>query len=788
MIYKFLKIVKYSLPALLVAVASSMQAADSSIIKGIKKDISQELLTHQEIENQSDIMVKAANKAYFSKNYKEAIDKYLEAITLLKKASANQSDFFSQKIAICKEQIYRSYYYWARKTAMAADKLSQAKQFNQAIDMCREAIKIYPPCKRRMNERIAQLQKQQKIVEYRTAASTDKLLPELADKEYEMQIMMKQGDAYLKAKKYYQAREKYEQVLLIDPYKLEAINRLRVANIKIGNAGEPRHRAYNKERVAESVWKSVLPIKPSTMDGEENSVNAGAILKVSSNDAIIKKLNNIIIPKIIFEDVSLPAAINHLRRISKQLDPEGVGVNIFLMLNKPETEEDATTLADTADGGGDGGGPGGPGAEDAFAEDDTATTNAGIEEDPNAIPTVTLRLLSSKSLGQVIHYVCKSAQVKYRVERYAVVVARKDIALDDLETRIYPVEESVLSSVGSDLKQYFIDSGIAFPGNSKAIYDRRISRLIVTNTPSNLTKIEQFIHEQLSAPEPQVLIQAKFIEIEQNDLNELSFQYNLSRTLDVPGQSKLEFAQNDNVVRSISNTSVFTYKNSSNGYDFGMVVNAVDQADSKDLLSSPRVVTRNGEEATINMIREVYYPSDWSEAVESSSIADNVTTETYLTPIPEFDEPERLGIVLVVLPTVDMEKKTITLHMNPTVRTFLGFNDYGYDIERAGEEPVHVPITREIIGVQSIDTNVTVYDGETIVLGGIIRDEVEEINDKVPILGDLPLVGRMFQSSGTSSKKINLLIFLTCRLVRPDGTLFNPKTKSRGVPFFDRIK
>ncbi|MCF6176162.1 MAG: hypothetical protein L3J71_10385 [Victivallaceae bacterium] len=785
MIYKLLKIVKYSLPAVVVAVVLPLQAADSGVVKSIKENINEEIVSHQEIESKANVMVKAANKAYFSKKYKNAVSKYLQAIELLKSASTGESDYFTQKIAICKEQIYRSYYYWARNTAMTADKLSQAKQFNKAIDMCRKAIEIYPPCKKRMEERIAQLKKQQRVVEYRAAATVDKLLPDKDDKEYNMQIMIKQGDAYLKAKKYYQAREKYEQVLLIDPYKLEAIERLRVANIKISDASEPRHRAYTKERIAEASWKTVIPIKPSTMGGEESSLSSGPVLKVTSNDAIIKKLKNIIIPKIIFEDVSLPAAINHLRRISKQLDPEGVGVNIFLMLKKPGGEDAAATPAATSAGGDDM-------AEDSFAEDNTGGGGDGGEEDLDTIPTVTLRLLSSKSLGQVIHYVCKSAQVKYRVERYAVVVARKNIALDDLETRIYPVEESVLSSVGDDLKQHFVDSGIPFPDGSKVIYDRRISRLIVTNTPDNLAKMEQLIHEQLNSPDPQVLIQAKFIEIEQNDLNDLSFNYNLSRTLSAQdsgrASGKLEFDRNDNITRSISSNSVFSFITSSDGYDFSMNISAVDQADSKDLLASPRVVTMDGEEASIRMIREVYYPSDWSEATTSTTTADNISSYTYISPVPEFDEPTELGIVLKVTPKVDMDRRTITLHMNPTVQTFLGFTDYSYDVVDPSGNIRREIITREIIGERTVDTQVTVYDGETIVLGGIIRDHVTEIVDKVPILGDIPLIGRMFQSRGTESQKINLLIFLTCRLVRPDGTLFNPTTKSRGVPFFDRIK
>lgn len=73
------------------------------------------------------------------------------------------------------------------------------------------------------------------------------------------------------------------------------------------------------------------------------------------------------------------------------------------------------------------------------------------------------------------------------------------------------------------------------------------------------------------------------------------------------------------------------------------------------------------------------------------------------------------------------------------------------------------------------------YDGQTVVLGGVINDTVAAVEDQYPILGDLPLIGRLFQSKGRSSKKVNLLVFLTNTLVNPDGTPLR-ENEARGVP------
>jgi general secretion pathway protein D len=67
-----------------------------------------------------------------------------------------------------------------------------------------------------------------------------------------------------------------------------------------------------------------------------------------------------------------------------------------------------------------------------------------------------------------------------------------------------------------------------------------------------------------------------------------------------------------------------------------------------------------------------------------------------------------------------------------------------------------------------------VWDGHTVVMGGLIREDVVRFKDQIPLLGDLPIIGRLFRSEGTRSEKRNLLIFVTARLVDPAGNSVNP--------------
>ena len=72
--------------------------------------------------------------------------------------------------------------------------------------------------------------------------------------------------------------------------------------------------------------------------------------------------------------------------------------------------------------------------------------------------------------------------------------------------------------------------------------------------------------------------------------------------------------------------------------------------------------------------------------------------------------------------------------------------------------------------MREISTEVTIFDGATVVMGGLTRDEVRSVVDKVPVLGDIPGLGRIFRSEGETRQKRNLLIFVTANLVSPGGS------------------
>lgn len=89
---------------------------------------------------------------------------------------------------------------------------------------------------------------------------------------------------------------------------------------------------------------------------------------------------------------------------------------------------------------------------------------------------------------------------------------------------------------------------------------------------------------------------------------------------------------------------------------------------------------------------------------------------------------------------------------------------------QVGQAPYLVPIFSK----RSLQSRVRLLDGETVGLGGLISESVQKVDDKVPGLGDMPLVGRLFRSEASQKVKFNLVIFCTVRIVEPDGSLSFP--------------
>ena len=209
---------------------------------------------------------------------------------------------------------------------------------------------------------------------------------------------------------------------------------------------------------------------------------------------------------------------------------------------------------------------------------------------------------------------------------------------------------------------------------------------------------------------------------------------------------------------------------------FQVILRALSQRKNVDLLCAPKVTTISGQQAKIEVVREFIYPTEFepprvATASGGSGAASNVPMIS--PPTPGGFQTRNLGVTLNVTPQIG-ETGLINLTLIPEVSDFDGFVDYGSrtiagNTQSANNFALDFPFPQPIFSTRRVTTSVMVFDGSTVVLGGLMREDATKITDKVPFLGDIPLVGKLFRNELENTIKKNLMVFVTARLIDPYG-------------------
>ncbi|HEY8966963.1 MAG TPA: hypothetical protein VIM58_10990, partial [Candidatus Methylacidiphilales bacterium] len=606
--------------------------------------------------------------------------------------------------------------------------------------------------------------------------------PALAETVDKVQQLFAEAEQARVTGQYDLATSRLRSILEIDPTNEGAQRKL--AQI----AGEKEAYALvaadtNRERrLREVEGKWNLPVQ-NLVAARTSDPNGGPIIR--SNDfKITQKLKSIVIPQLELSDATLQNAVDFLNDKVRQIDPEHTGVNF---ISRPEALRQAKPI------------------------------------------TLSLRNIP---LGEAIRYIAQNGQVKFKVDQAAVFFIPLTETTENLLTRDFNLPpgfftsasassgsaggdsgsrrrgaaDAVADATGSsrDVKDQLIAKGIDFSADgANATYLPAASVLRVRNTSAQLDLLEAIVNAT-SKQTLMVNIEAKFIEINQTDLNDLSLDWAIAPAsgvfkLNSPffatsmrganglNANNLDFLEKQassaatgtsvGLPTGIENQALFSGLLS--GQTYLAALRALAQKTSSDVLSSPSLRAKTGTVSKIGISRTFFYPTRYdpptalSISVPSGSGSVVVPPPAVIPYVPtEFDHRE-IGVELAVTPTVGGDNRTVDLSFD-TIRTtdFEGFINYGSAItipDVRGELHVLSPNTllQPVFAVRNVQTKVAVRDGYTVVLGGLIREDVQTINDKVPFLGDLPALGRFFQSKVKQNVKRNLLIFVNARIVRP---------------------
>jgi len=658
--------------------------------------------------------------------------------------------------------------------------------------------------------------------------------PKSAAQRDQVVKLLREAGGLAESGRYDLAMKQYEAVLVIDPYNNAARKGMEaIQNSKLKYADE----AYNETRSrllwqVEKAWER--PPRKSKQGRSTESV--GRQQDVRGTDQIVAKLNTIIIPKIDLSDSPISEAIEYLKQKSVEQDPGKKGVNIFLKLGS-QAPSPATPLA--------------PGTTDTNAI--TTPAPAG----PMTEPHVTLTL-SQVPLYVALDYLSKLSSMKLKIDPYAVSIVPLSEPTDVMLTKEYQVPPTFIPPKVSDsasaaqaggaqstnnmsrvaaranAQEYLASQGVEFPTGASANYLSAGSKLVVRNTRDNIDLIDALVDAAMGVAPSQVEIQTKFLEINQNNLQTLGFDWLLGPfsiggglygsgggspgvgnnypfgnpmaggyPMSSVGSTRTgDQAIQGNSIDALLNTplgvgssdvsaaapapGVFSIAGVFSDPQFQLVIRALNQKKGVDVMSAPKVTTKSGVKATVKIVNEFIYPKQYdppqipqSTVPTQGTVVASGSQQPIVTPaFPRDFTKEDLGVTLEAKPTIGPDGYTIDMELNPRVVDFDGFINYGSPITTIGYSTLGVPqsqllttnpIKQPVFTVREVNTFVTVWDGQTIALGGLIRDDVQKIQDKVPFLGDVPLAGRLFRSDTDQKIKKNLIIFVTPRILDAEG-------------------
>jgi type IV pilus assembly protein PilQ len=284
--------------------------------------------------------------------------------------------------------------------------------------------------------------------------------------------------------------------------------------------------------------------------------------------------------------------------------------------------------------------------------------------------------------------------------------------------------------------------------------DERTNSLIVSDTGDNIYKIASLI-KALDIPTLQVLLEAKIVDVKIDselrigaDINNLNptgkywtnpldvyYQQNIDAGFKIPQASiKPEFSYMQTFAPGLSSGSgKMSFSVLSNGYNIDGIIEAMKKDNNAHLLTNPRLLVMNNNEATIDIVDQVPYQE---RTVNSAG----TTISTVFKDV---------GIKLKVKPQINRDG-SIVLSVAPE-NSFLN-----------GQTADNIPI----INTSKSNTTFIMRDGETAVIGGLIRESETQTEFKVPLLGDIPILGYLFKNRSTIKNRSELSIFITARITQ----------------------
>lgn len=370
-------------------------------------------------------------------------------------------------------------------------------------------------------------------------------------------------------------------------------------------------------------------------------------------------------------------------------------------------------------------------------------------------------------------------------------LAREEIqALSDAEEEVTAVfrlrsrQASEIAAVLGDLIAAGDSTEIRF------VVDGPTNTLLAIGKPERVREARRYVEELDQQSTQQVLIEAKFVELTRGALKRLGVSWGLGTTNadgnqpfvvfggpasttdggfaspspSVPsprptvssgGVTIQQTADNPGILFGVLNAGTGKFSNL-NLQNLDVVISALEDENLAEVLSAPRVVAVNNKKATLESVDRVF---DVTFSRSTEVTAGGLAT-TNVTAVPT---EKKVGITLDVTPTIGRDG-IITLDIGAKVSRVESL----FSLDDASGNPI---VRLNVISERNATSRVMVRSGTTLAIGGLLSEQKREAQSGVPVLSKIPILGRLFRTDSDLQTSVDLVIFLTARIVPTDGTV-----------------
>ncbi len=270
-------------------------------------------------------------------------------------------------------------------------------------------------------------------------------------------------------------------------------------------------------------------------------------------------------------------------------------------------------------------------------------------------------------------------------------------------------------------------------GQVTAIPDVNTNSVIIVTSPANKALLQSIV-DQLDKIPQQVMIETLIVEASLDATAKLGVEWNFSQKSAL-GDSTTKGTGSSSFGDAAKTTQPQGMRYTLTGAQYGAFLQAVQTDANFEVLSKPRIFTSNNSTAEINISQSLPYVLS-----QQTNINGNLTFNYAFLDV---------GIILTVTPRIT-QNGYVTMDVTQTANDFVRYTEF------------NAPVVNQ----REAQTTVSVKDGETVVIGGIIKNSISTTTNKLPVLGDIPVLGNLFKSNTQTKSKTELLVFLTPRIIR----------------------